>query len=445
MHAKISIKEHLENNNWNENGSEFHVFNNQDELNYYLNREPNHHGWREEYGRFDFEKSIFNFKADFNNITFNEIVSFKNTEFNFSAIFNYCTFEKNADFDGCYFKNNVSFIGTIFKEEFYAPARFEHSVDFSFAKFYRNINLDSTIFKKDTKFNNATFFQGADFNSTIFKARFTLHNAEIHKNITFEGADFIGKVDAWGLTCHANLNFKWANFRNKVNLSDLNVIKGKTNFHGTNFEQNGYFYNSNISRLDLTHSVIDKSIFFLNAKIDSSNRETWRIIKHEFIKSNNKIESLHYYALEMKEFENEKFNYPKHNNSKLLLFFTDLFYIFKNNHKSDKFILFVNRISNGYNMEPFKGVRFTIITTILLYVILIYSIKLENDIQFSYSIQYLGINIKQALQLLNITNWDYKPFDKDYTWSYVILFLARVIISFGLYQTIQAFRKYGKS
>ena len=96
-------------------------------------------------------------------------------------------------------------------------------------------------------------------------------------------------------------------------------------------------------------------------------------------------------------------------------------------------------------MEPFKGVRFTITSTILLYIILIYSIKLENDIQLSYSIEYLGINIKQALQLINITNWNYKPFNKDYEWSYIILFLSRIIISFGLYQTIQAFRKYGKS
>jgi|TARA_B110000240_G_scaffold180602_1_gene211731 uncharacterized protein YjbI with pentapeptide repeats len=443
--SNISIKEHLENNNWNENGSEFHIFNNQDELNYYLARDSNHHGWREEYGRFDFEQSIFNFKAVFKDITFNEIVSFKNAKFNFSAIFNYCKFEKNADFDGCHFKNNVAFIRSVFKEEFYTPARFEHEVDFSFAKFHRYIHFCNTTFKKNTKFNNTKFFQGADFESTTFEERFTLYDAEIYKNITFEGADFIGKVDAWKLTCHADLNFKWANFRNKVNLSELNVNKGNTNFHGTNFEKNGYFYNSNLSSLDLTHSVIDKSIFFLNAKIDSSNRETWRIIKHEFIKNNNKIESLHYYALEMKEFENEKFDYPKRSESKLLLFFTDLLYIFKKNHKSDKFILFVNRISNGYNMEPFKGVRFTITSTILLYIILIYSIKLENDIQLSYSIEYLGINIKQALQLINITNWNYKPFNKDYEWSYIILFLSRIIISFGLYQTIQAFRKYGKS
>jgi uncharacterized protein YjbI with pentapeptide repeats len=443
--AKSSLKEKLEKNNWNENGRIFHMFNSQEELDLYLNRDSNHPDWREEYGRFDFEQCTFNFELHFYNREFNEVVFFKNSTFNESVNFHYCKFHKNADFDGCNFKDLVNFRGAKFNEEFYIPTNFKGVVDFSYATFNSHMVFFHTFFNKDLKLNNAKFMEGADFRSTVFNEKFIFHDTEVFKNITFQDSDFNGKVDSWNLTCYGDLNFKWTNFRNKVNLSETKVENGSTNFQGANFEKNAYFYDSIFSDLDLTHSVIDKGIFFLNSKIHYAKRETWRIIKHEFVKSNNRIESIQYHSLELNELEKELFDSDNYKKYFVIRFFGDLISIIKNkNNRTDKFILFSNRISNEYNMKPFKGILFTFTSAIILYILLIYSIKLETGIILNYSFEYLSFNFKQILELMNITNWNYHPIEVNFNWSYGVIFLSRVIIGFGLYQTIQAFRRFGK-
>jgi len=63
---------------------------------------------------------------------------------------------------------------------------------------------------------------------------------------------------------------------------------------------------------------------------------------------------------------------------------------------------------------------------------------------FSFSFDFIGLNFKQALQMLNLTDWKYTPFDINYSWAYGVLFVGRIVIGFGIYQTIQAFRKFGR-
>ncbi len=439
------LRKSLEKNNWNENGSEFHVFNNQTELDYYLDRNSQDNNWREEYGRFDFEQCIFNFKVEFWAKKFDEIVDFKNSTFNHDVSFQNCVFEKNINFDGCHFKGTANFTNAKFNDYFYAPVAFDKYANFSSAKFKNHVLFNLCYFNSNARFSKVIFNGGADFSSVTFNKDFSINDSIIKDNISFEATDFNGKINGWNLTCHKGISFIWANFRSKINLSELKVENGNANFHGANFEKNAYFYKSIISNLDLTQSVIDKSIFFLHSKIGSANRETWRIIKHEFIKQNNKIESLPYHTLEMKEYEKEIFGDKKIYKYSLIRFIRDICLIFKKNNRTDKFILFINRISNGYNSNPFRAVKFTLSATLIAYIVIVYTIKLETGIDFDYSYKHLGLNFKQGLQLINITNWNYKPFGLKYNWSYGILFLSRIIIGFGIYQTIQAFRKYGKA
>lgn len=44
--------------------------------------------------------------------------------------------------------------------------------------------------------------------------------------------------------------------------------------------------------------------------------------------------------------------------------------------------------------------------------------------------------------MLNETNWKYYPFDCAY--NYAILFAGRIVIGYGVSQTLHAFRKYSK-
>ncbi len=273
-------------------------------------------------------------------------------------------------------------------------------------------------------FSYTTFEGGGDFGNASFESEVYLNNAIIKNIASFCNVEFKGKVNGWDLNCNDGVDFRWANFRGKVNLSHMKVKNDCANFHKANFENNGYFYGSEINKIVLRKSVIEKGLFFLDSKIATADRETWRIIKNEYIKQNNRIEALKFHSREMAEYEREL--------------------VSKHDNVSDRFILFFNRISNGHNLKPARGVVFTFIATFFTYLLFICVLAEENDLKYIYSIKYLGVNLKQLLIVLNVTKWDFKPFDYEFNWAYPILFLGRVVIGYGIYQTVQAFRKFGK-
>lgn len=438
-----SLMNELEASNWNQKGSNLHIFNSQEELNCYLKRSKNGNWWRESYGLYDFEQCLFKFNVIQWAGDFDGVACFKNAHFNAKVTFKGLTFKENADFNGCTFAGSVDFSETVFEKEFY-PSSFYSSVNFKNAIFKKFVNFWGKQFKSNTDFSFSKFKSGVDFENSIFNEDLYINNSTFNNSAYFTGVEFIGKVNGWNINCLKNISFEWANFRFKVNLSELKVKDGQANFHGTNFEQNAYFYGSYFNELDLTKSVIEKGVYFLDTQIEKSNRETFRIIKHEFIKQNNRIESLKYHSREMKEYEKELFGSKKDLNFAIIRFLRDLYHVFTKGDITNKFIVFINRISNGYNDKPFRGISFTLLTTVFFYLIFLFTIKLENNIDYSYSIKYLGTNFKQILQLLNIGNWDYKPFNLNYDWAYGILVISRIIIGFGIYQTVQAFRKFGR-
>ncbi|MCP4336273.1 MAG: hypothetical protein GY679_00265 [Mycoplasma sp.] len=85
------------------------------------------------------------------------------------------------------------------------------------------------------------------------------------------------------------------------------------------------------------------------------------------------------------------------------------------------------------------------ITFVFFQLLLIY-LKIEYAVKFDFTQTAVVDTFKIFFQFLNITNWDYKPFGiEDNGIVYIILFIGRIFIGYGYYQTIQAFRKYGKN
>jgi len=433
----------LEASNWNSNGSDFHIFNSQDELICYLLRSTEGNWWREEYGRYDFEQCLFKFEVKQWIGDFEKPVCFENATFIKPVTFEGLKFKQNAEFGGCTFNRHVNFSNTTFFKSF-SPCSFDSSVNFSGATFKEAIIFWRKRFHGVANFRATKFEKSIDFDESKFESEFIFHDSIIQGDVNFQHVEFLGKVNAWKIECAGNISFKWADFRDKANFSELSAETGNVCLHGTNFEQNAYFYGSKVKELNLRKSVIEKGIYFLDAKIDKANRETWRIIKNEFIKQNNRIESIKYHSLEMNEYEKELFDNKKLVKLSTLRFIRDFLLVFKKGNRTDKFIVFINRISNGNNDKPFRGIVFTLISTLIFYLIFLVILKIENNISFNYSFKYLGINFKQILQLLNITNWDYTPFNLTYNWAYSILVIGRIVIGFGIYQTVQAFRKFGR-
>lgn len=441
MSINKNLIKQLEANNWNENGSDFHVFNSQEELISYLQRSEEKCN-QSEYGRYDFEQCVFNFKVIQWINVFDKYVSFKNATFNDEVKFNDITFKDNLELGGCRFLKHVDFSNCVFEKELY-PSSFQESVSFKNATFKMHITFWGKEFGGSADFSNSHFEKGVDFEDSVFNAEFKLYDSTIGDNAFFKGVEFKEKVNSWNLVCSKDISFEWANFRKKAKFPELKV-NGYMNLHGVNFEDNAYFYNAIIYNFNLTNSVIEKGVYFLGSNIENANRETWRIIKHEFIKQNNRIEGLRYHSLEMEDYENELFGDKKKMKYSFFRFYRDFYLIFKKGDKTNKFIVFINRISNDHNTNPFRGIVFTLLSALFSYLLFLGVLKLENNMTFSYSFDFIGLNIKQVLQMLNLTDWKYAPFDKNYVWAYSVLFVGRIVIGFGIYQTIQAFRKFGR-
>lgn len=114
-------------------------------------------------------------------------------------------------------------------------------------------------------------------------------------------------------------------------------------------------------------------------------------------------------------------------------------YLFKEKNLSfDKTLLFLNKISNNHGLSWFRGVIFTLITAYVFFYIYIYvlgveftnTVALEDYIMFISSYPKLEID-----KYLCPNDWRIN----------LVIWISRIFISYGIYQTIAAFRKYGKT
>ena len=175
----------------------------------------------------------------------------------------------------------------------------------------------------------------------------------------------------------------------------------------------------------------------------------------------------------------------------IFIVYTFFFYLY---YGQDKVMLFVNRISNCFGTSWIQGVFFTIAVIYLTYITLRYSVLGVEGFSsitmmymcvyaFFYSFNYSnkivsifailisvigmvlsyyavskclsidftikGINnfIEDSLKIQVFTKWDNVEIGgyKIEGVLLLILFIGRIFIGYGYYQTIQAFRKFGKS
>ncbi len=408
----------------------FKTFKSEEELIIYINRPEDDYSYYGN-GKFDFEDCTFEFEVDFQLIQkkFNDPVVFKDARFEKKVYFENVIFESKVTFEKCYFQKSVSFKKATFKEsvEFYY---FSTNVDFEGVKF-----LSTTTFPKyypnSINLSHCRFEETLDLSSSRFEKELNLNDSVFIKNVSFQSSIFNKKVNAWNTIYKKNLSFRWANFREKINLTDSYVKKGKTDFFGTNFENNAYFYNTEFKIIDLKNSVIEEGVYFLGSTIQKCNRETNRIIKNQFAKQNNRIESLKFHHREMSSYFQELL-YESFLNLKNF----KLWKLLKN--FGDLIILSLNFLSNGFGLWWFAGIIFLFTTTSVIYDYYLVSINLKipyDQLEYwKYYVQFIVPTHKfDFIDGVILT-------DK----SYIIDYFGRVISAFGIYQTVQAFRKFGK-
>lgn len=298
---------------------------------------------------------------------------------------------KNACFNQSVFKTDTSFDGAILK--------------------YKDTpgggNFFDAVFEKDAYFNLTDFTQGAFFNGAQF------HGVAIFNHCNPRHYECIGEFSA-------------CSFRQRVYFDNSSFKLMK--YSNVTFTEMASFANIHCIKLDLEKSIFVQSATFLDAEIKDADKETYRIVKNELLKNNNTIEADKYRALELGKLEQSL--------------------TFKKSFK-EKFVLSLTKLSNAFGTDWLKGVKFTMCSVIIFYTLYVLSL---GKIPVTFGWNGWG-ECWEAINLIGIYFMKFfiVTHDPDFMLKYVPNFFSylfdaagRISVSYGIVQTVQAFRKYVK-
>lgn len=113
---------------------------------------------------------------------------------------------------------------------------------------------------------------------------------------------------------------------------------------------------------------------------------------------------------------------------------------------SERFILFLNKYSNNFNRSWFRGVVFTNVVTIIFFFLINYFGTKEPFFVINWTLAGFGDVIQEYIGLLDIFDLTNRRSGLSLnTVGVLLLFLARIFIAYGCWQTIYAFYKYNKN
>jgi hypothetical protein len=358
---------------------------------------------------------------------FKDEIKLLNCIFLEEVTFTRCVFDKYVYFNKCVFKKSLNCSRSEFKSPIYFHnVFFESSVYFRDTKFEDLVDFTNSIFFDNQQFLYTNFLNVAIFSNVNFKkqTQFLYNKVSSNSIISFESTKF-----------NQALDISRANFWCKLNFWGAEIAWES--------DEMGLYQTDNIN--SSTSKENDKALMRL--------RESCRIIKNEFTKENNKIEALVYHKSEMELYAKELNQRFKPNKISILLrkllknkFFVKIKNLFAILPKfsEESIVLCFNKYSNHFGTSWVRGLIFTLLVTLLFYILFLLS--LSHYLAFDCSGTAINATIKHFVEFLNITNWSIKPFGiENYNWAYIVLFIGRIFIGYGYYQTIQAFRKYGKN
>lgn len=289
------------------------------------------------------------------------------------------------------------------------------------------INVDNSVFENnfDLMFNNIEnkcFFQKCEFNNIDIKSSVFNMGIEFIE-IVFRGKALFENSSNLNMS---ELKFSNINFEKQVSFESSNLFFLK--LESVFFKEIVSFQNLKCEYIEIDKTHFDKVCYFNDLTIKSPEKcslSTIRTIKNQLIKTENKIDYIKFNAVE--------FN----------LLIKD-----KNTTTSDLILLILNKNSSDFGTNWTKGIWFTFKNSLYFFIVLLIvntflksnyplCINYKNEFaNFSFTLNYflkfifnLGLNDKEI---------------QSNGWLYLIFIFAKILIGYGIYQTIQAFRKYGK-
>lgn len=315
------------------------------------------------------------------------------------------SFENSQILNGYFSRNKFEQITSFYNCSFSYNKKDLENAGYKSTKFYRN-TFDKVNFT-ESNFVNQCIFDKCDFESTTW--------FEHCQNIETAQLKLIAcKFDGYALFDFSNFsNFEiiHTTFERKVSFNQLSVNTIK--LHQVTFNKAAYFDEIKIL------TVKDKS-YLKKASVFSllEWKYTLRIIKQEFQRTENKID------------------FNRFRNYELAAHYKELKW---KDNIIDKFILFATKWSTNFGSWMW-ALCFTIISGFFWYCIL-YFHEFYVVLNFNNNQSF----ITGAFRFFLVTDF-FSPFlDRQYLnngYSWTIFFIGKIFIAFGIYEMIQAFRKF---
>ncbi|WP_296318909.1 pentapeptide repeat-containing protein [Winogradskyella sp.] len=272
-----------------------------------------------------------------------------------------------------------------------------------------------------TKFKNATFHGLVDFYNTTFK-----------ENVIFYKTDFLNIVVLSATRFNQNILFTYTLLNDKVIMRStifdkgfdfsLAVLKGELTIFDLSHSYDKYYSENGITKeFEYERAVSKSGVIPIQNKL-----ETYRLLKLEFEKQKNIPEYLNFKLFEKKTYKqilaNKEWSF---------------------NNWFDKATLWLNGISNNHGNSYFRAFLFIIIVGWFFFYLSFIS---TENYEFTLNISLWEFNkgLSSFVQFLIPTHkFNYLGEEINLTPCYYVFdFLGRIFVGYGIYQFIQAFRKF---
>ena len=294
--------------------------------------------------------------------------------------FKKCTFPKGQIFYNTIFGNYLEFL----------DCEFQNKLIFNKVEFRETVVFTKTKFLDNVLFTYTTFFRLGVFSRTFFDKGIDLSQAIINGNLTFFETQ-IKNYHSEAISINDEKIFESGKSRKKF---DISVTGG-----------------GNIPTIN--------------------KRETFRIIKNQLENEGNNIDAFKYNSLEKQAYQQQL----KEHNKKWF-------------NSQDSLMFTLNNLSNKHKSSWLRGIGFTISAAIIFYTLSIFSSG-EFIISFDDIYKTFNSNLKAIIVFLNPVhnpNYTTEIFNINSSdlngWYYFLDFIGRIFMGYGIYQTIQAFRKF---
>ena len=375
-----------------------------------------------------FSGSIFEGKTDFTGSKFNVKTNFsysdsyffeepKACHFKDDVNFKNCTFAKKTDFSETFFEGNSNFSETIFGK---TEDSSSYEISFNDAKFNKVARFHSCNFYSDTKFENTSFNTLVDFYLSVFHKEQLFLRTDFLDIAVFSGVVFKKQIQFLYCKVKSNsyINFESCVFKEYLDISRAN-FNCNLNFWNVKIEDKIRYINT-YTKYENDFGKYDRSNTIIKPVIYTKIRESFRIMKDNSYKQNNRIEGLNFYEKEMSIYLEEN-RCKNHNSENTFLGLKNLIKFLANKKKNFNDSLPLKRCFTNENLNVF----FSFLLILLYLPFCVFTILL-SPVYFTALLihKITNIEMKEAMFFLtNIIFLGLYIFTKDFIWYIFFMFL----------------------